>query len=357
MPELPEVETIRRDLTPLLTGRRITGLRVLPGGERLLQGAPAEALAMGLVGRRITSVGRRGKYLLLHLDDGLLLVIHLRMTGSLRHRRPDDAADPYLRAVVSLNDGCELRFTDIRKFGTFALVDHVYKAMRAPLGPEPLTDAFTVETMWERLRGRRAPLKSALLDQRVLAGVGNIYADEALFVARLHPRVPAGSLRPAERVALHAAIEQVLRDGIENRGTSFRDYTTPTGRSATSRTTYASSVARTPPATSAAHPFAAPWSADGRRTGALRASPSGRRDAACARSGGGRRVGAGASGAVDWSGVAWETSPPAPLHRGAMERGAGAARRALAPGAITGPPTRLIPCRSGAAEALPPAKG
>ena len=230
MPELPEVETIRRDLVPLLTGRRITGLRVLPGGERLLQGAPAETLAMGLVGRRITSVGRRGKYFLLHLDDGFLLVIHLRMTGSLRHRRSDDAVDPYMRAVVSLDDGCELRFTDIRKFGTFALVDHVDKAMRAPLGPEPLTDAFTVETMWERLRGRRAPLKSALLDQRVLAGVGNIYADEALFVARLHPRVPAGSLRPAEQVALHAAIEQVLRDGIKNRGTSFRDYTDANGQ-------------------------------------------------------------------------------------------------------------------------------
>ena len=230
MPELPEVETIRRDLAPLLTGRRISELRVLPGGERLLQGAGAEALAMGLVGRRIASVGRRGKYLLLHLDDGLLLVIHLRMTGSLRHRRPDDAADPYLRAVLSLDDGCELRFTDIRKFGTFALVDDVDKAMRAPLGPEPLTDAFTVETMWERLRDRRAPLKSALMDQRVVAGMGNIYADEALFVARLHPRVPAGSLRPAERVALHAAVEQVLRDGIENRGASFRDYTDADGQ-------------------------------------------------------------------------------------------------------------------------------
>ena len=234
MPELPEVETIRRDLEPRLRGRTILDFRVLPGAERLLQGVPQRALRKRLLGRRVTGIDRRGKYLLIQLDapdgdgDGPTWVVHLRMTGSLRHRSADAPPDTFLRAVVSLDDGSELRYIDIRKFGTFAVVDDPEEAV-GKLGPEPLDPAFDADALWRALRGRRAPTKSLLLDQRIVAGVGNIYADEALFLARLHPQVPAGSLRPPERVALCTALRRVLEEGIAHRGASFRDYTDADG--------------------------------------------------------------------------------------------------------------------------------
>ena len=234
MPELPEVETIRRDLEPRLVGRRITGFQVLPGAQRLLRGVPQRVLRRRLVGSRISGIGRHGKYLLFHLGrpdeggDGPLLVVHLRMTGSLRHRPADAPPDDFLRARISLDDGAELRFLDVRKFGTFDLVDDPAEAL-AKLGPDALDPAFDADALWAGLRGRRAPVKSLLLDQRLVAGIGNIYADEALFLAHLHPQAPAGSLRPAERAALHAAIGRVLQDGIAHRGASFRDYTDADG--------------------------------------------------------------------------------------------------------------------------------
>ena len=229
MPELPEVETIRRDLAPRVVGRRVSGFRVLRGAGRILLGVPQRRVRDRLVGRRIAGVDRRGKYLLFRLDDGRLWIVHLGMTGSLRHRPAAAEPDPFLRALVTLDDGTELRYIDIRKFGVLRVVDRSEEAVEN-LGPEPLDPAFTVEALWAALRGRKAPLKAALLDQRNLAGVGNIYADEALFLAHLHPAVPAGSLRPAERAALHAAVQRVLRDGIANRGASFRDYTDADGR-------------------------------------------------------------------------------------------------------------------------------
>lgn len=230
MPELPEVETIRRDLEPRIVGRTITGFELLPGAERLLRGVPRRFLRDRLAGATITRVGRHGKYLLLHLnqENGPTAVIHLRMTGSLRHRRADVPDDDFLRARIPLNDGSELRFTDIRKFGTFDVVDDPAEAL-AKLGPDALDAAFDLDALWSGLRGRRAAIKSMLLDQRLVAGVGNIYADEALFLARLHPEAPSGSLRPKERTALHEAIGRVLRDGITNRGASFRDYTDANG--------------------------------------------------------------------------------------------------------------------------------
>ncbi len=229
MPELPEVETIRRDLAPLVVGRRIVAFHVAPGGERLLAGVPAAALRAQLVGRRLTALGRRGKYLLFHLDDGAVLIVHLRMTGALFHRQPADPPDPFLRARLLLQGGAELRFTDIRKFGTWQVVADAAETL-AHLGPEPLGRAFTAEALWAALRGRTAPLKSALLNQERVAGLGNIYVDEALFEAGLHPTVPAGSLRPAERARLHAAIVRVLRQGVRRRGASFRDYADGLGR-------------------------------------------------------------------------------------------------------------------------------
>ncbi len=232
MPELPEVETIRRQLQPLIAGRRITRFQVMPGAERVLRGRLAAEIDTQLSGRAFTDVGRRGKYLALHLDNEQALVVHLRMTGSLRVRSADYEAEPFTRAVFRLDGGDQLRFVDVRKFGTIDLVEHVEEAL-PDLGPEPLADNFTAGALWASLRGRRQPIKSALLDQHNVAGIGNIYADEALFLARLHPEAPAGSLRPAERCELHAAIRRVLTDGIAHGGASFRDYTDVGGEEGT----------------------------------------------------------------------------------------------------------------------------
>ncbi len=228
MPELPEVETVRRQLEPLIVGRRVERFRVLPGAERLLRGRRAEEVDAQLRGARFVGVDRRGKYLALQLDSGQVLVVHLRMTGSLRVRSRGQDDDPFTRAVFDLDGGDQLRFVDVRKFGTIDLAERLEDVL-PELGPEPLSDEFTVDALWSALRGRRQPIKAALLDQRNIAGVGNIYADEALFLARLNPEAPAGSLRPAERRALHRAIQQVLQDGVTHGGASFRDYTDVAG--------------------------------------------------------------------------------------------------------------------------------
>ena len=224
MPELPEVETVRRQLQPLLSGRHISGFRVMPGAERLLRGRLAFEISAQLVGCTFTTVGRRGKYLALNLNNDQVIVVHLRMTGSLRFRSTQHEEEPFTRAIFDLDGDDQLRFVDVRKFGTIDLVDQLAEAL-PELGPEPLSDDFTPELFWYALRGRHQPLKAALLDQRNIAGIGNIYADEALFLARLNPEAPAGSLRPSERRLLHASIRRVLEDGVRHGGASFRDYT------------------------------------------------------------------------------------------------------------------------------------
>ncbi|MDE2746983.1 MAG: bifunctional DNA-formamidopyrimidine glycosylase/DNA-(apurinic or apyrimidinic site) lyase [Chloroflexota bacterium] len=224
MPELPEVETVRRQLQPLVGGRRILGFRVMPGAERLLRGRPAAEIDALLTGRAFATVNRRGKYLGLHLDDGQVVVVHLRMTGSLRFRQRGFEDEPFTRAVFDLDHGDQLRFVDVRKFGTIDLVERMEEAL-PKLGPEPLSDEFTLDAIWHAFRGRHQPIKAALLDQRNIAGIGNIYADEALFLSRLNPEAPAGSLRPSERRTLHAAIQRTLQDGVAHGGASFRDYT------------------------------------------------------------------------------------------------------------------------------------
>src|SRR3990170_2720510 len=197
MPELPEVETIRRDLLARLRGRAFTDVWVSPDAPRLVQAPTPADLGRVLPGKRIEDISRRGKFLIFHLSDGLHLVVHLRMTGALLHRPAGAPADRYTRAVLSLDDGSELRFSDLRKFGAVWLVPDP-ELVVGRLGPEPLDGDFTVE----RLRGlagrRRAPIKSVLLDQQALAGLGNIYADEALFAARIHPQRPAADLSDVE---------------------------------------------------------------------------------------------------------------------------------------------------------------
>ena len=224
MPELPEVETVRRQLEPLIAGRRILGFRLMPAAERLLRGRSAVEIDAQLQGCTFTTVDRRGKYLGLNLDNEQVVVVHLRMTGSLRFRPRGYEDEPFTRAIFDLDRDDQLRFVDVRKFGTIDLVDRMEEAL-PELGPEPLSDEFTTDALWHALRGRQQPIKAALLDQRNIAGIGNIYADEALFLSRLNPEAPAGSLRPAERREPHAAIRRVLEDGVAHAGASFRDYT------------------------------------------------------------------------------------------------------------------------------------
>jgi formamidopyrimidine-DNA glycosylase len=243
MPELPEVETIRSDLLLALPGRSFTHIWVSPEAPRLVQAVPAGPPAGRtgrqappaadfvrlLAGRRIEDISRRGKYLVFHLSGGLHLVVHLRMTGALLHRPSDAPPDRYVRAVLSLDDGSELRFSDLRKFGAFWLVPDL-SGVLGRLGPEPLDSGLTPSLLRELTSRRRAPVKSLLLDQRALAGLGNIYADEALFAAGLHPQRPASSLSDAEVERLHDAIRQVLLAALENRGASFSDYVDASGR-------------------------------------------------------------------------------------------------------------------------------
>jgi formamidopyrimidine-DNA glycosylase len=224
MPELPEVETIRRQLEPELRDRTIERLEVLD--PRWSRPVAPQTLEAAVSGRPISRLGRRGKYLLLGLDRDETLVMHLRMTGNLRLAGSGEASAPYLRARFILDDGRELWFTDARRFGEAFLVDEAGLAARLDerLGIEPLSPEFTAEALGEIAAGRTAPLKSFLIDQRRIAGVGNIYADEALFRARLHPLSPAGSMRAEHHAALRSGVVEALRAGIDGGGASIDDY-------------------------------------------------------------------------------------------------------------------------------------
>lgn len=223
MPELPEVETIRRQLEPELVGRRIASVDVRD--ERLTRPVSPREVERACAGRTVDAVERRGKYLLLRLDEGRSLVMHLRMTGNLLLGEPAPEVR-YLRAVIQLEGGASLLFTDPRRFGTAVVLDDddldEYMALRA--GVEPLSEGLTAERIGALAEGRRAPLKSFLLVQRGIAGIGNIYADEALWRARLHPLSPAGSMRPEHLERLREGIVGALEAGLDNGGASIDDY-------------------------------------------------------------------------------------------------------------------------------------
>jgi formamidopyrimidine-DNA glycosylase len=224
MPELPEVETIRRSLDGRLTGRRVTGVRV-GDFQGVLNGDDPSSFSTRLSGRSIIGTRRRGKYILIDLDDGSLLLIHLRMTCNLVLLSASDPPLRFQHLAVQLDDGSELRFSDQRKFGRVVhLPPDSLATLDGKVGTEPLSSNFTAELLGNQLARRSAAIKSALLDQRLVAGIGNIYADEALFRARIHPLRPANSLTSLEIRRLHRAIRQVLREGIENRGTSISHY-------------------------------------------------------------------------------------------------------------------------------------
>ncbi|MCH7812112.1 MAG: bifunctional DNA-formamidopyrimidine glycosylase/DNA-(apurinic or apyrimidinic site) lyase [Chloroflexi bacterium] len=219
MPELPEVETLARDLRAAVTGRTITKARVAPDATRLVQEISPRAFTAGLRGRRIDGVRRRGKYLLIELDRGLWWVVHRRMSGNLL-RRPTGAPDePYLRARFTLDDGTELRFIDLRKFGTMWLTGDPQPIL-AGLGPEPLDGTFTAKVLAEIVAKRSAPMKAVLLDQSAIAGIGNLYADEALHYAGIHPKREARGLTNAEVARLRHGIVRALEQGLANLGSS-----------------------------------------------------------------------------------------------------------------------------------------
>jgi formamidopyrimidine-DNA glycosylase len=227
MPELPEVETIRTQLAERLVGRRITAVEV--SDPLLVAPAGPDAFASSLVGQRIASVGRRGKYLLCVLDSGAVLALHLRMTGRLHWRpaAPGPEEERFLRAVWRFDDGATLTFGDARRFGRAWVIPGgtdpaAYWAGR--LGVEPLGNEFTARRLAELMRGRRVAIKSALLNQALIAGLGNMYADEALFAARVHPLRPAGALSEREYRALHRAIRDRLNAAIAAGGASIDTY-------------------------------------------------------------------------------------------------------------------------------------
>jgi len=223
VPELPEVETIRRDLEPLVVGRRIAAVEVDPGTIQLLAGAPIETLRENLAGRTILSLGRRGKYLLFGLDDGRVFVVHLRMTGRLVWRPRVAPPEQWQRAVIELDNGFDLRWADLRKFGTWRIHESADEVIQK-LGPEPIDADLTLKQFRERLANRTAPVKAVLLDQRRFAGLGNIYVDEALYEAGIRPDTPAGLVSPAAVKRLYVSARNVLERGIANRGASFKDY-------------------------------------------------------------------------------------------------------------------------------------
>ena len=227
MPELPEVETVRSQVAPVIEGRVLERVDILD--PRWCWPLMPEQVADAVSGRRIVALERRGKYLVLELEGEIWLLMHLRMTGNLLYDPPADASGsvPYTRVVFTLDDGHQLRFCDPRRFGTGELMlgrDARDAFFAARVGIEPLAGELTGARLRELARGRRAPIKAFLLDQRMIAGVGNIYANEALFRAGIHPLRPAGSLTRTQYEALAIAVRDALTAGLAAGGASIDDF-------------------------------------------------------------------------------------------------------------------------------------
>jgi len=224
MPELPEVETIKNELSPSVVGQSFTQVAILD--IELLCGASAEEVRRGLIGQKVESLERRGKYLIFHLSNGRSLIMHLRMTGVLL--LDPRGVDRYARAVFHFSNGHHLVFSDRRRLGLIWLVDDADTVV-GKLGPEPLDEIFTPGILGQRLNRHHIPVKAALLDQCIVAGIGNMYADEALFAARIHPLRKADALSPEEVRTLHNCIRRVLGAGIGSKGASVDSYVRPEG--------------------------------------------------------------------------------------------------------------------------------
>lgn len=229
MPELPEVETIRRDLVRAASGKTVIRAQVLYPGS--LRGISVPRFLSGVRRRRFRRFRRRGKYLIMELESGRALVIHLKMTGGLMILGPRDSVPGTARIIFYLGGGRRLLFCDQRKFGVVRLVEKPFDLPELKnLGPEPLSSSFTPWLLSRVLAGRRTPIKAMLLDQSLVAGLGNIYVCEALHRAGIDPRRPASSLQKAEIVRLHGAIVSVLKAAIKARGSSVATYRDGQGR-------------------------------------------------------------------------------------------------------------------------------
>jgi len=231
MPEMPEVEIIRRYLDKQLTGQRIMGVELLL--PRQIKWPEPEGYRAMAIGRTIAGMNRRGKYLLMALDNGSELVFHLRMTGRLVYEPDGVNHDSHARLLFQLDGGGLLVYGDTRTLGTlYALSPGERWRIHglAEMGPEPLTEDFTPAYIQQTAKGRRTAVKSFLLNQKYIGGIGNIYADEALFLAGIHPLRPVGSLSAAECQRLHQSVNTVIAAGIRDGGTTFRDYKNGEGK-------------------------------------------------------------------------------------------------------------------------------
>ena len=226
MPELPEVETIKKELLPHVVGRRVTGVTLF--WEGIVHQPSVEEFYSRLIGQRLTGLARRGKYFIFSLTSGEVLIIHLRMTGSLLIGQDSSEPPKYTRAIIHLDKDINIFFRDPRKFGVMRLVEDASSVV-GKLGPEPLETGFTPQVLVQLLEKRVAPIKALLCDQTLIAGIGNMYADEVLFAARIHPLRPGGSLSSEEVEHLHLVIQQVLWSAIGNKGASVDTYFRPDG--------------------------------------------------------------------------------------------------------------------------------
>ena len=224
MPELPEVETIKNELSPWVVGQSFTQVTILD--TELFCGGSAEEVRRGLIGQKVESLERRGKYLIFRLSSGRSLIMHLRMTGVLLLN--PRGVNRYARAVFQFFNGHRLVFSDLRRLGLICLVDNADTVV-GKLGPEPLDESFTPDILGQRLSRHHIPVKAALLDQSIVAGIGNMYADEALFAARIHPLRKADALSPEEVQTLYHCIHRILQAAISSKGASVDTYVRPEG--------------------------------------------------------------------------------------------------------------------------------
>lgn len=224
MPELPEVETIKNELAPWVVGQSFTMVTI--SDVKVVCGCSAKEVRRGLIGQKVDKLERRGKYLIFHLSNGNAMIIHLRMTGSLLIDPGEDGR--YVRAAFCLSNGHRFVFSDRRRLGKMWLVDDA-DVVVCKLGPEPLEKRFTPNTLRQRLSRHHIPIKAALLDQCIVAGIGNMYADEALFAARIHPLRKTDELSPKHVQTLRNSIRRILQAAIGNKGASVDTYVRPDG--------------------------------------------------------------------------------------------------------------------------------
>lgn len=231
MPELPEVETIKRSLEPRVVGKTIEQVDILQ--PAVISVPSAQEFAAFLAGNKVVSLKRRAKYLIWYLSGDYVLIWHMGMTGRLVWLTRGMPREPHTHLIITFDGEQEVRFIDVRRFGRCYLgrIDRVWaQAGLDKLGIEPLSEEFTAQRLKDILNGHKRSLKQVLLDQHYIAGLGNIYSDEALFEAGIHPMRPASSLKDEEISRLHQAIRKVLEDGILHGGTSIRDYVDGNGQ-------------------------------------------------------------------------------------------------------------------------------